>query len=102
MSWQERLKGFWVHRERIGSGFPVGFREERDRMNDAEGHAASCAAIDDLQEATGIPGGHDGRAGGGDVVDLAFEKFPGHLGLGDVVNAGATAAPVCLRQFDEF
>lgn len=71
-------------------------------MDHAEGHAACGAAVDDLEQAARIASGDDGRAGGGDVVDLSLEKFPGHLGLGDVVDARAAAAPTCLWQLDQF
>src|SRR5258706_314461 len=58
--------------------------------------------VDDLQEATGIGRGHNLRAGGFDVLELALKKFVGHLRLDQIVNARAAATPGALRQLNEF
>ena len=50
--------------------------------------------------AAGIRGGHGGRLAFLQVRQLAVEQFRGLLGLGDVVDAGAAAAPVGFRQVD--
>ena len=59
-------------------------------------------ATGDLKVAPGVGGGEDRCAGADDVPDLADQELFGLLGLGDVVDASASAAPVGLREFDEF
>ena len=49
----------------------------------------------------GVAVGHDGGAGGLDVLELAVQELVGHLRLDDVVDAGAAAAPGALRQLDQ-
>ena len=58
-------------------------------------------ATGDLKVAPGVGGGEDRCAGADDVPDLADEELFGLLGLGDVVDAGAAAAPIGLGEFDE-
>ena len=58
-------------------------------------------ATGDLKVASGVGGGEDRGAGADDVADLADEELLGLLGLGDVVDAGAAAAPIGLGQLDE-
>ena len=58
-------------------------------------------ATGDLQVASGIGGGEDRGAGADDVPDLTHEELFRLLGLGDVINPGAPAAPVGLGKFDE-
>ena len=58
-------------------------------------------AAGDLKVAPGVGGGEDRCAGADDVPDLADEELFGLLGLGDIVDAGAAAAPVGLGQLDE-
>ena len=58
-------------------------------------------AAGDLKVAPGVGGGEDRCAGADDVPDLADEEQFGLLGLGDVVDAGAAAAPVGLGELDE-
>ena len=55
-------------------------------------------AVLDLEQAAGIARGDDGRAGGRDVVELSLEELVGHLGLDEVVDARAAAAPHRLGQ----
>ena len=62
-------------------------------MNGGDVEAALAETVLDLEEAAGVAGGDDRGAGGGDVVDFALEKLVGHLGLDEVVDAGAAAAP---------
>ena len=72
------------------------------------GHALGGAggptqAVDELEVAAGVGGGDDGGAGGVQVGDLAFQEATGGRGLGDVVDAGAAAAPLgfgALAQLD--
>jgi hypothetical protein len=58
-------------------------------------------ATADLKVAPRVGGGEDRCAGADDVPDLADEELFGLLGLGNVIDAGATAAPIGLREFDE-
>ena len=62
-------------------------------MHDLELDAARGEAVADLEQAAGIARGDDGCAGVGDMVEFALEKFVGHFGLDEVVDAGAAAAP---------
>ena len=62
-------------------------------MGDFDFHAARGEAVANLHEAPRIAGGDDGRAGGGDVVEFPLQKFIGHFGLDEVVDARAAAAP---------
>jgi hypothetical protein len=62
-------------------------------MEDFNFRAARGEAVANLEEAAGIAGGDDGRAGGGDVVEFSPQKLAGHFGLDEVVNSGAAAAP---------
>ena len=70
-------------------------------MRSAEVQAFRLRAVDDLEQAAGVAGGDDFRLGRADVLHLAFEELVGHLGLREVVNARAAAAPVALGQFHE-
>jgi len=36
------------------------------------------------------------------LCELSLEQFGGHLRLGNIVNARASAAPIGLRQLDQF
>ena len=58
-------------------------------------------ATGDLKVAPGVGGGEDRCAGADDVPDLADEELFGLLGLGDVVDACAAAAPISFGEFDE-
>ena len=58
-------------------------------------------ATGDLKVAPGVGGGEDRCAGADDVPDLPDEELFGLLGLGDIVDASATAAPVGLGELDE-
>ena len=58
-------------------------------------------ATGDLKVAPGVGGGEDRCAGADDVPDLPDEELFGLLRLGDVVDAGAAAAPVGLGELDE-
>ena len=74
----------------------VGLGEKGDGLGDfvARGRDGGMGEAEgELEEAAGIAGGDDGGAGCGDVGELALEEFVGHFGLGDVVDAGAAAAP---------
>jgi len=70
-------------------------------MRSAEVQAFRLRAVDDLEQAAGVAGGDDFRPGRADVLHLAFEELVGHLGLREVVDARAAAAPVALGQFHE-
>src|SRR5436190_5737724 len=52
----------------------------------------------DLHEAAGVRGHDRTGAGAHDVLDLPLEDRPGEIGLGDVVGARASAAPVRLLE----
>ncbi len=69
--------------------------EERDRR------AGLAEATGDLKVAPGVGGGEDRCAGADDVPDLADEELFGLLGLGNVVDASAAAAPIGLGEFHE-
>ena len=58
-------------------------------------------ATGDLKVAPGVGGGEDRCAGADDVPDLPDEELFGLLGLGDIVDASAAAAPVGLGELDE-
>ncbi len=58
-------------------------------------------ATGNLKVAPRVGGGEDRCAGADDVPDLADEELFRLLGLGNVVDASATAAPVGLGKFDE-
>ena len=58
-------------------------------------------ATGDLKVAPGVGGGEDRCAGADDVPDLPDEELFGLLGLGDIVDASAAAAPVGFGEFDE-
>ncbi len=58
-------------------------------------------ATGDLQVAPWVGGGEDRCASADDVSDLTDEELLGLLGLGDVIDAGAAAAPVGLGEFDQ-
>ena len=62
-------------------------------MDDFDFDAARGEAVADLEEATRIAGGDDGGAGGRDMVEFTLQKFVGHFGLDEVVDARAAAAP---------
>ena len=59
-------------------------------------------ATGDLKVAPGVGGGEDRCAGADDVPDLADQELFGLLGLGNVIDAGAAAAPIGFGEFDEF
>ena len=71
-------------------------------MGGAEFQPFLLRAVDELEQATGIPGGDDLRLGRTDVLHLAFEKFVCHFRLREIVNARAAATPTGLGQLDEF
>ena len=54
-----------------------------------------------LQDAAGIGGDNDLRAGFQDVFDLSLLQPPGHFRLGQIVTARAAAADIRLGQFDK-
>ena len=56
----------------------------------------------DLQVTTRVGGGDDLGTGGCEVADLAVLQPRRGVGLGDVVDAGAAAAPLGLGAFAEF
>ena len=58
-------------------------------------------AAGDLKVAPGVGGGEDRCAGADDVPDLADEELFGLLGLGDIIDAGAAAAPIGFGEFDK-
>src|ERR1700733_14554006 len=62
-------------------------------MHRVDVEAALAEAVLDLEEAAGVAGGDDRGAGGGDVVDFALKELVGHLGLDEVVDAGAATTP---------
>ena len=55
-----------------------------------------------MKVAPGVRGGEDGCTGADDVPDLTDEELFRLLGLGDVIDAGAPAAPVGFGELDEF
>lgn len=71
-------------------------------MDDAQGKAALARAVLNLQQAAGVAGGDGVRAGDGDVIEFALEKFGRHFGLNYIVDAGAPAAPGAFGEFDQF
>lgn len=81
--------------------YSIRLGEQRDWMDDANGELFLAEAVEDLEKATGVAGGDDGRAGRFDVFDFALEKVAGHFRLDQVVDAGAATAPHALREFDE-
>ena len=56
-------------------------------------------AVDQLQMTTRIARGDDGCPGCFNIGDLALLQHRGSGRLRDIVNPGATAAPVGLREF---
>ena len=70
-------------------------------MDDAQLKALVIRTIDELQQATGIAGGHHGCAGGFNMLKLALQELVGHFGLDDIVNSGTAAAPRAFRKLDE-
>ena len=71
-------------------------------MDDSEVHLLGASAIDELQQAAWVTGSDDRRARGFNVAQLAVEKLVGHLGLDEIVNAGAAAAPGAFREINQF
>src|SRR3989338_1837986 len=57
--------------------------------------------MEKLNRAAGIARRDNGRAGRGDVSYLAVEEFGCQLGVRDVVDARAAAAPFRLGELDE-
>ena len=70
-------------------------------MDDAHVLLRLAEAGLELHGAAGVAGGADLRAGLGQMAELAVQKFLRHLGLRDVVDARAAAAPVGFGQFHE-
>ena len=68
--------------------------EQGHGLEEGDGRAGLAEAAGDLKVAPGVGGGEDRCAGAEDVPDLADEELFGLLRLGDVVDAGAAAAPV--------
>ncbi len=58
-------------------------------------------ATGDLKVTSRVGGGEDRCAGSDDVPDLADEELFGLLGLSNVIDAGAAAAPIGFGEFDE-
>ena len=80
----------------------VGPVKQFHRVKDLDLPAVPVYTVPDLQDAAGIAGGHHVGRSLPDVVHLAREQPVRHGGMGNVVNAGAAAAPVRFLQFDEF
>ena len=76
---------------------PIRLRQQRDRLCD--GLPGGTEAVGELEMASRIAGGDDGDVSGLHAGDFAVEKLQALLGLGDVVDAGAAAAPIRVRQF---
>ena len=70
-------------------------------MRDAQWQAFAFRAVDELEQAPWVARGDDFAACRADVLHLPIEKLIGHLGLSEIVNACAAAAPVALREFNE-
>lgn len=79
----------------------ISLGEEADRLCDEHVHTCGTQTVDELQMASGIASGDRTRAGGGEMADLALLQDSRGLRLGDVVNAGAAAAPIRLRKFGQ-
>ena len=56
-------------------------------------------SIGDLEMAAGIGGGDHLGPGFFDMADLPLQQLGRHLGLGDIVNPGAAAAPCRFAEF---
>src|SRR6266567_6593864 len=84
-----------------GRRAPIGFGQQRDRMDDAHGEVLIPRAVDDLQQTPRVASGNDARLGAADVLELPLEQSGGHLRLNQVVDARATAAPSAFGQFNQ-
>ena len=71
-------------------------------MDDAEIQPFLFRAVDQLEQAAGIRGGDDIRAGGFDVPQLAGEQGVGGVRVRQVINTRAAAAPGGFGEFNEF
>ena len=71
-------------------------------MKELDGGAGTAEAAINLEVAPRVGGGEDRGAGAHDVANLAHEELFGLLGLGDVINTSAAAAPIGFGEFDKF
>src|SRR5258708_38376459 len=71
------------------------------RVHDFGLEAGPLGSGFELEQAAGVTGEHDVGLGRGDVVQLAIENLGRALGMGDVVDSGAAAAPVRFLHLDE-
>jgi hypothetical protein len=75
--------------------------EQIDRMYRGHLHPSPLQSCHDLQEAAGVAGCQEVRAGAQHIGDLAIAKLPGRLRLEQVVNAGRPAAERAFLDFDQ-
>ena len=87
----------------VGGFGAVGFGEEGDGLGDGLAGVVGVGgeAVLELEVAAGVGGGDGGGGGGGEVGEFSGEEFGGLLGLGDVIDAGAAAAPRGFWEFGE-
>ena len=71
---------------------PIALVQQINRMGHLDRAASLLDLAGDLQDAADVAGHHHLSAGGFDVVHLALAEPLGHLGLGEVVGAGGSAA----------
>ena len=79
----------------------IRFGQQRDWMDEADGHLMAADAVEHVGEATGICAGDDRCVCFFDVAEFAVEKLVGHFRLNQIVNARAAAAPVAFGEFDQ-
>ena len=70
-------------------------------MDDAQVESLLFGGVDELEQAAGVGRGHDGGAGGPDVLEFALQELIGHCGLQEVIDAGAAATPGAFGQLDQ-
>lgn len=70
-------------------------------MDDTQREVSCFGGVEQLELATRIGGGQDGCPHALDVLQLPLQKGIGHLGLGEVVDPGASATPRALGEFDQ-
>src|SRR5215469_3456348 len=83
-------------------GLSIGLRQQRYWVNDSQVQTFIARAINQLQQAAWICGGHNLRTGGLDVLDFPLQKLAGHLRLNQIVNPSAPAAPGAFGQLHKF
>src|SRR5215831_7987315 len=79
----------------------IGAVENLHQVQHVDGEPLRAQPRLDLQDAAGVGRHHRLGPGGSDVADLASEQTGGHLGLGEVIDAGRAAAPVGFREIDQ-